>query len=1045
MMAKLVEQFANPGAEYRGKPFWSWNGDLKADELIRQIHVMKEMGLGGFFTHSRTGLITEYLGDEWFRLTNLCADEAEKLGMEAWLYDEDRWPSGAAGGMVTARPEFRQKFISLRKSPGDQFLWNDGIVAAFSCRLDGIAYADCNRIFNHTPSGWYRGKTVLVFTVEPMQESSFFNGYTDVDRLRRDATETFIQLTHEKYKERCGTRFGKSILGIFTDEPHRGSVMTGFGLANENRLWMAPWTEALPAWFKSRFGYDIIERLPEIFLNAEGQAISQVKWHYMETLQAMFLESFAKPIYEWCKRNHLLFTGHALHEDSLTSQAAMQGSLMRFYETMHYPGVDVLTEGNRNYWIVKQLASAARQLGQKWLLSELYGCTGWQMNFESHKAVGDWQALFGINLRCHHLSWYTMEGEAKRDYPASILHQSAWWKDYHWVETYFARLGLMLSRGKPCCDLLVLNPVESVWSQIHSGWAKGLSAQTAPLLELEKAYQEIFFWLAGAQLDFDYGDEEMIGRLYRILRDPNGKAILRVGQAAYRAVIIPRMATIRSSTVKMLDEFIRAGGIAIFAGELPEYTDAVKSSDTAALRIRGTHLSWDKDALCEACAGIVRHRVEILDAQTDGRLEEIFCQLRSDQPDKYLVAINVNRERWFKGARIRVSERVKVAEWDCLTGERWAIPAQWGDEYTEFVADFAPSGSHVYVLTKRKERGLPIKPILRETRREAVAGPFAYAMSEPNVCVLDMARYRIEEREWQPETEVLKVDRAVRKAFGLPFRSGEMIQPWYRNKTQPQPEIKGKVRLAFDFHIEQALQGPVILCMERPERFSLKLNGEPISNAAMEGWWVDTAFQKVPLPSGLLRAGANELECETIFHEGINIEALYLIGDFGVRVEGTKKILTALPEKIAVGDLTAQGFAFYGGAITYKIPAAAKLGDGERAFIVTPKFEAACVKVMASSGKIERLIAWQPYEAEITEALAPGGKDVLETAMGGEIELEVVLTRRNTFGPLHQIPLKAEAYGPGNFTTEGENFSQNYMLYPSGLLQAPEIYYAKSI
>ena len=90
--------FARPTAPYRGKPFWAWNGALSRDELLRQIRVFAEMGMGGFFMHSRTGLSTEYLGDEWFELVNACADEAEKLGLEAWLYDEDRWPSGSAGG-----------------------------------------------------------------------------------------------------------------------------------------------------------------------------------------------------------------------------------------------------------------------------------------------------------------------------------------------------------------------------------------------------------------------------------------------------------------------------------------------------------------------------------------------------------------------------------------------------------------------------------------------------------------------------------------------------------------------------------------------------------------------------------------------------------------------------------------------------------------------------------------------------------------------------------------------------------------------------------
>ena len=104
---QIISSFASPSVEYRGKPFWSWNGELRGEELVRQAHVMKEMGLGGYFMHSRAGLITEYLGDEWFDLINEVADAAEEDGMEAWLYDEDRWPSGTAGGKVTAaHPEY---------------------------------------------------------------------------------------------------------------------------------------------------------------------------------------------------------------------------------------------------------------------------------------------------------------------------------------------------------------------------------------------------------------------------------------------------------------------------------------------------------------------------------------------------------------------------------------------------------------------------------------------------------------------------------------------------------------------------------------------------------------------------------------------------------------------------------------------------------------------------------------------------------------------------------------------------------------------------
>ena len=101
--------FENPTSEYRGAPFWAWNCKLDKKTLKTQIEYLKEMGLGGFHMHSRTGMATEYLGSEFMELISACVEKAEKEKMLAWLYDEDRWPSGAAGGLVTKNPQFRAR------------------------------------------------------------------------------------------------------------------------------------------------------------------------------------------------------------------------------------------------------------------------------------------------------------------------------------------------------------------------------------------------------------------------------------------------------------------------------------------------------------------------------------------------------------------------------------------------------------------------------------------------------------------------------------------------------------------------------------------------------------------------------------------------------------------------------------------------------------------------------------------------------------------------------------------------------------------------
>ena len=112
-----LELFQNPTAEYRGAPFWSWNCKLEKRQLLRQLEQMKEMGFGGAHLHPRTGLDTAYLSDEFMDMVKACCDKAEAEEMLTWLYDEDRWPSGAAGGIVTKDPQYRARYLLLTARP----------------------------------------------------------------------------------------------------------------------------------------------------------------------------------------------------------------------------------------------------------------------------------------------------------------------------------------------------------------------------------------------------------------------------------------------------------------------------------------------------------------------------------------------------------------------------------------------------------------------------------------------------------------------------------------------------------------------------------------------------------------------------------------------------------------------------------------------------------------------------------------------------------------------------------------------------------------
>lgn len=136
MTENFAEQFAAPGTEYRGIPFWSWNGKLEPEKLRRQIRSFRELGFGGFFMHSRVGLKTPYLGKEWFDCIRASIDEAKKQSLTPYLYDEDRWASGAAGGFVTRDPRYRAWILYLHIHSGTAHPNSFGF---WSARLNGSA------------------------------------------------------------------------------------------------------------------------------------------------------------------------------------------------------------------------------------------------------------------------------------------------------------------------------------------------------------------------------------------------------------------------------------------------------------------------------------------------------------------------------------------------------------------------------------------------------------------------------------------------------------------------------------------------------------------------------------------------------------------------------------------------------------------------------------------------------------------------------------------------------------------------------------------
>ncbi len=1018
-MKDLIRRFENPGSEYRGKPFWAWNGKLKEPELRRQIRVMKHMGFGGFFMHSRVGLATPYLSEGWFDLVRACIDEAGKWKMEAWLYDEDRWPSGAAGGLVTKEARYRQRHLRLAIHKPSQFNWDDEVLCAFTGNLKGAEVHDLKPLTRNKKPG--SAGVVLAFRRVVAEPSPWFNGATYLDTLSQSAVNKFIQTTHEKYAETIGTAFGNTVPGIFTDEPNYGRHDEVNDPGDRTiAAWDFPWTDSLPRFFEEKYGYSIIAHLPELFFDVEGVEVSKARHHYHDCITEMFVTAFAKSIGDWCASHNMLHTGHVLCEESLTSQTFVVGSAMRFYEHMQAPGIDNLMENNYEFDTAKQCASVVRQTGKKWMLSELYGCTGWDFPFEGHKADGNWQAVLGVNLRCPHLSWYTMLGQAKRDYPASIFFQSPWWKYYAKVEDYFARINVILSQGKSIRSVLVIHPLESAWVRFRADWRR-----QNELKELDEQLTKLRNWLLEAHLDFDYGDEDILSRTAGVTAGPSG-ALMAVGQAAYHVVVVPPLITIRATTLRLLRQFAEKGGLVVFAGGPPGYVNTVKDREAKRIAEQCVVVSFSKKELVPAIEERGRS-ISICDAD-DAEVSSLFYQLREDADGWYLFVVN-NDRRNAQQATIKTTEiKGPVEEWDPETGTRWLAEYESGETFLKIALSLPPTGSRLFVIKKNERSNLRKKPKFKKVSSKSLGKKrWSVLLDEPNVLVLDSPQFRIGDGKLRGPTEILRVDQDIRKKMELPLRGGQMVQPWARKPKGAVSRIP--VELLYSFRVDTIPSTPVDLAIERPERFEIRFNGFQILAETDSGWWTDPCLRRLPLAPHLFRPGENKIELRIEYGEDDGLESVFLLGDFGVRLRKTAAALTEGVRALTLGDWTKQGLPFYSAAVSYLTEFTGTKSKTKRTILKIADWDGCCVRVLLN-GSEAGVVAWEPYEIDITEHVKSGKND---------LRIEVISSRRNAFGPLHQSEPGSPWTGPDEFITTGKRWTDSYNLRPYGLYSPPVV------
>ncbi len=1021
MITPIFQQFQNPSSQYRSAPFWAWNSRLSPDEVERQIRDMKKQGIGGFFIHSREGLETPYMGEDWFQCIHRAIETAKELDMKAWLYDEDRWPSGTAGGaiMKSGGDDSRYKGLTLQLSrnlPSD--LSNIQAVYRVSARgMDCTYYERLTNPNQFQSIALPEGEYYMVFRVEICFKSEWFNDETPPDNLNAASVRRFIEATHEKYFLHEGGEFGKTIPGIFTDEPGLADSHTHFP---EDRAWL-PWTYSLPEFFQKQRGYDVFDTLPVIFFNGEGQA--KARHDFWRTVTELYDQAYFQQIGEWCTEKGLAFTGHLLQEDKLGLGTKVGGAIMPHYRHMAVPGIDMLTERCTEIITVKQCSSVVNQLGKKWMLSETYGCTGWDFSFDGQKWMGDWQFVHGVNIRCQHLALYSIAGCRKRDYPPVFNYQTAWWNKNHDIDDYFSRISLVMSEGDAVRDVLVLHPASTAWSRMgcnpygvpHRSRDRDLPAINA----YGEQFNQFLAYLSGCHFDYDLGDETILSQVGSI---KDGR--LTVGRISYSAVVIPPIDTMLESTFKLLKQFLDSGGKAVAVQPLPTMIEGVPDS---ALEQVFTHpnltVAERENQVCHALESILSRRVSL--TGSDGCEIPCLLYLLKDCGNSFsLFVVNNDRQR---GYHVTLSAGIsgKITQLDPLTGNYWERSSSRSDrmELSEY---FYGNESKLFIIEKNSPMAVgkeepPVNPdCLRESCISAAAPRYQYSLDQPNALTLDKCRWRFLDGTWSDEMDVWRAQDQIRSALGMrPVYTNGILQR-YKWVHSPHPKDGVPVEFSFHFQVRDIPDSECYLAVEYAQDYSFSFNGMPLETKP-DGWFIDRSFSKVPLPAFL--PGENTIVISTNYLNRMEFEDCYLIGSFGVNAN---REIISLPQFLVNGDWCLQGFPHYAGTVTYhaEIPVPDKISG--KLFLSFDKASASVAGVSVNGNFVGDVFTECQKYIDISEFVHAG-----ESL---NVDIAVVSSPRNLLGPFHQREGKTLNTNAGSFRCTGLKYSPEYHLHPYGLM-----------
>lgn len=754
----LWEQFQNPDGHYRPFVRWWWNGDrVEAQELVRELRLMKEAGIGGVeinpiaFPSGADPMGTkaiDWLSDEWIDCLKVVFDEAKSLGMSCDLIIGSGWPFGAeslprderASVMLTLAQKVpggkrfeMSKYNMFRKIDPGVTLQNQRRTAELvSLYLAPDPIDDLSQAIDvsdkmvddvlvlDVPEGSYQLYAMIRFD----SFASVINGAPGaagsiLNHLDAVAVRGYLDRMADAIEAKLGPLSGH-LRAFFVDSME---------------LEGCNWTSDFASEFKKRRGYDLMPWLPFTMfevgrlgdvLNFEygckkgekfQEQVDRVRFDFELTKAELLHERYTRTFLQWCKEKGVKSRAQAYGRGFFIQESSLgydipEGESWTTNWLKHKLGEEMGDEDyrrGRGYTMInKYVSSAAHLTGNRLVSAEEMTNTYkvFTTSLEFLKVGSDMSAISGTT----HSVWHGFNySPADAPFPGWVQYGSfhneknTWWPYVKNLNDYRARMSSQLQNADMHTDIAILPANYDMWTS--------LGVQTEPFpVRLNIPYTSLI-WEA---IHKNGGGADYVSD--NILKDAKvEKGRICYGPKSYGTLFLVEVSGITPEALGKIEEFARGGGRVFCIGKFPD-----RSLGLADFESRDKAITQRVKVLADECS----ENFILLQKPEDGKYLEWYKSVMEEHslphkititnPDRFLLQnhyVTDQGDDMFLFVNAHMSESrttdiifpksitvgKKAWLYDPATGKRFVLPV---DKSGKLNFSFGPSESYLFVFNR---------------------------------------------------------------------------------------------------------------------------------------------------------------------------------------------------------------------------------------------------------------------------------------------------------------------------------------------------------